>query len=185
MGSRTDAWAMPVCVRLATAGHRLAPWVVVVLLSCAPVSIDEAERKGNVTWLDQNGTPDAIAAIGRLADRSDAARTVIETRSAYDADAFRAAWGAVVRGADWGTTLLRAGLADPKRSDLAASAVDKHDARLAAFTADLEQALERLSATTQNFHVASALGAVGAKAHDAVLRRLGDPASRTTPTAGS
>jgi hypothetical protein len=146
--------------------------------SCTPTSVGEAERKGNVAWLDQSGTPDAVAALGRLADTNPAARAAIETRSAYDPNAFRASWDAIVRGSDWGATMLHAGLADPKRADLAASAVDKHDARLGAFAPDLEQALSRLSATIQNVNVSSALAAIGAPAHDAVLRRLADVATR-------
>jgi hypothetical protein len=157
---------------------RIALAGLLALAACTPSSVGEAERKGNVAWLDQNGTPDAVAALGRLADTTPAARTALETRSAFDANAFRASWDAVVRGADWGAAMLRAGLADPKRADLAASAVDKHDARLAPFTSDLEQAIERLSATLQNLNVASALAAIGPPAHDAVLRRLADTTTR-------
>lgn len=154
------------------------------LAACAPTSVAEAERKGNVAWLEQSGTPDAMAALGRLADASPAARAALETRSSFDPSAFRASWDAVVRGADWGSTMLHAGLADPKRADLAASAVDKHDARLAPFTSDLEQALSRLSATMQNMNVSSALAAIGAPAHDAVLRRLTDPSTRSAMCRG-
>ena len=171
---RATAYPRPVIVR------RPALVVLLALLvpACAPSSVGEAERKGNVAWLDENGTPDAVAALGRLADTHPAARTALETRSAFDPNAFRAAWDAIVRGADWGTAMLRAGLADPKRADLAASAVDKHDPRLVAFTADLEQAIERLSATLQNLNVASALAAIGPPARDAVVRRLTDTATR-------
>lgn len=151
---------------------------LLALAGCGPGSVAEAERSGNVAWLDQNGTPDAVAALGRLADTRPAARAALETRSAFDVNAFRASWAGIVRGADWSTTMLRAGLADPKRADLAASAVDKHDARLVPFTADLEQAVGRLSATMQNFNVSSALAAIGPPAHDAVMRRLADAATR-------
>jgi hypothetical protein len=151
---------------------------LLALASCTPSSVGEAERKGDVVWLDQNGTPDAVAALGRLADTKPAARTALETRSAFDANAFRASWDAIVRGSDWGTTMLRAGLADPKRADLAASAVDKHDARLVSFTADLEQAIERLSASLQNLNVASALAAIGPPARAALMRRLSDATTR-------
>ena len=74
--------------------------------------------------------------------------------------------------------MLRVGLADPRRADLAASAVGKHDARLVAFVSDLEQALVRLSATLQNFNVSSALASIGAPARDAVVRRLLDASTR-------
>jgi len=147
--------------------------------ACSPSSVAEAERKGDVAWLDQSGTAAAIAALGRLADGDPKARAALEARSGFDAEAFRAAWAAVVRGAPWGSEMLRAGLADPKRADQAASAVDAHDAaRAAPFVPDLEQALVRLSATLQNLNVSSALAGVGPAAHDAVARRLADASTR-------
>jgi hypothetical protein len=145
---------------------------------CRPSTIDEAERRGDVGWLDQNGTPDAVAALGRLADKNPAALSALETRSVFDVQAFRAAWDAFVRGAPWGTTMLRDGLGDARRADLAASAVSRHDERLAAFTGDLEQALVRLSATPQNFNVSSALAAIGQPAREAIVRRLEDASTR-------
>jgi hypothetical protein len=145
---------------------------------CAPSSIDEAERKGDVAWLDQSGTPAAVDALGRLADKDPKAEAALEARSSFDVEAFRAAWAAVRRGAAWGTTVFHGGLLDPKRADLAASAMDRHDPHLAAFAADLEQALVRLSATMQNFNVASTLASLGAPGHDAVVRRLTDPSTR-------
>ncbi|HEY3822254.1 MAG TPA: hypothetical protein VGL81_34050 [Polyangiaceae bacterium] len=159
----------------------LGPLAVVVALlapACAPSTIEEAERKGDVSWLDQNGTPDAVAALGRIADKNPKALAALEARSAFDVQAFRAAWNGVVRGAPWGSEMLRRGLADPARADLAASAVDRHDARLVPFIGDLEQALVRLSATLQNFNVSGALAALGKPAHDAVVRRLGDASTR-------
>jgi len=146
--------------------------------ACRPSTIEEAERKGDAAWLDQNATPDAVAALGRLAARNPKALAALEARSTFDVQAFRAAWSAVVRGEPWGAAMLRAGLADPLRADLAASAVDRHDARLAAFVTDLEQALVRLSATLQNFNVSSALAAIGKPARDAIVRRLGDASTR-------
>jgi hypothetical protein len=152
--------------------------LVMLAAGCRPSTIDEAERRGDVAWLDQNGTPDAVAAMGRLADKNPAAVSALETRSVFDRQAFRAAWDAFVRGAPWGTAMLHEGLGDAGRADLAASAVSRHDERLAAFTGDLEQALVRLSATPQNLNVSSALAAVGAPAHDAIVRRLEDASTR-------
>jgi hypothetical protein len=152
---------------------------VTTVAACSPSSVDEAERKGDVAWLEQNGTPSAIAALGRVADASPKARAALASRSSFDVEAFRAAWAAVVRGADWGPELLRAGLADPKRADQAASAMDAHDAaRIGPFVGDLEQALVRLSATLQNLNVSSALAAVGPAAHDVLGRRLADASTR-------
>lgn len=152
--------------------------VLLCLAGCRPSTIAEAERKGNVTWLDQNGTPDAVAALGRLADTKPKAVAALEARSSWDVQAFRAAWAGVLRGAPWGPQMLRAGLADPKRADLAASAVDKHDPRLVVFVPDLEAALDRLSASMQNFNVSSTLAAIGPAAHDAIVRRLADASTR-------
>ena len=154
--------------------------ILVVLLApaCTPSTIEEAERKGDAAWLDENGTPDAVAALGRLADKNPRALAALEARSSFDMQAFRAAWDGIVRGAPWGGEMLRRGLGDPKRADLAASAVVRHDARLVPFIPELEQALVRLSATLQNFNVSSALASVGKPAHDAIVRRLGDASTR-------
>ncbi len=55
--------------------------VVVLLGGCKPSTIAEAERKGDVAWLDQNGTPDSVSALGRLADTKPDAVTALEARS--------------------------------------------------------------------------------------------------------
>lgn len=156
----------------------LVPFAMLAMLACTPSSIEDAEKKGDVAWLDQNGTPDAISALGRLADHNQRAQKALETRSAFDVQAFRAAWDAVVRGAPWGTAMLRGALADPKRAELAAGGMARHDPRLAAFAGDLEQALARLSATLQNFNVSSALASIGPAAHSAIVRRLEDSSTR-------
>jgi len=152
--------------------------VLLLLGGCKPSTIAEAERKGDVAWLDQNGTPDAVAALGRLADTNPKAVAALEGRSTWDVQAFRAAWDGVLRGVPWGPTMLRGGFADPKRADLAASAVNKHDPKLVVFVPDLDAALERLSASMQNYNVSSALSAIGPAAHDAVVRRLADASTR-------
>jgi hypothetical protein len=152
--------------------------LLALLGGCKPSTIAEAERKGDVAWLDQNGTPDAVAALGRLSDTNPKAVTALEARSAWDVQAFKAAWAGVLRGMPWGSQMLRDGLADPKRADLAASAVDKHDPRLVVFVPDLEAALDRLSASMQNFNVSSTLASIGPAAHDALVRRLADASTR-------
>ncbi|MBV9946316.1 MAG: hypothetical protein JOZ69_05675 [Myxococcales bacterium] len=145
---------------------------------CRPSTIAEAEAKHDVRWLDELGTPDAVAAIGRIADVDPKGVTALEARSSYDAQAFAAAWTAVVRDAPWGGEVLRRALADPKRADLAAGAMPRADARLAGFLADLESALVRIAAGAQNLNVATALASVGPAAHDAVARRVVDAATR-------
>lgn len=149
-----------------------------LVAGCRPSTITEAEAKADVKWLDQNGTPDAIAAIGRLADKNPKAEAALEGRSSFDVHAFSAAWAAVLRDQAWGASLLRQGLADAKRADLAASAMERHEAHLAAFVTDLENALARIAAALANFNVASTLASVGPAAHQAIERRLNDAATR-------
>jgi len=157
----------------------LFPALGVLLLSaCQPSTIAEAERKGDVAWLAENGTPDAVDALGRLADTTPKAVTALEARSSFDVHPFRAAWTAGVRGATWGPKMLRDGLTDPARADLAASGMDKHDAHLVAYLPDLEAALQRLSASMQNFNLSSTLASIGPPAHDAITRRLADASTR-------
>ena len=148
------------------------------MASCRPSTIAEAERGGDVAWLDANGTPDAVAALGRVADSKPAAISALAARSKFDVQAFKAAWAAGLRGASWGPKMLRDGLVDPARADLAASAMEKRDRHLLAYVPDLEAALQRLSASLQNFNVASALASAGPPAHDAVVRRLADASTR-------
>ena len=135
-------------------------------------------------WLDENGSPDAIAALGRMADTDTRAMSALVARSSFDAGAFGAAWAAVVRRIPWGTVVLKDGLADPKRADLAASAMQKGDPRLVAFLADLEGALIRLSASPQNLNVATALASIGPPAHESLIRRLVDASTRNAMCRG-
>jgi hypothetical protein len=146
--------------------------------ACRPTTIAEAEARGDVAWLDQNGTPNAVAALGRLADKNPPAVSALEARSSFDMQAFRAAWFGALRSAPWATAMLRAGLGDPKRADSAAGAMDRHDPRLAMFLVELEAALVRLSATTQNLNVSSAMASIGATARAAIERRLLDASTR-------
>jgi len=160
------------------ADRRLAALALFALSSCRPATIAEAEAKHDIRWLDENGTPDAIAAIGRLADADEKAVAALDARSSFDPQSFVAAWAAVSRGAPWGAAAIKRGLADPKRSDLAASALGRGDPRLVPFVGDLDAALVRLSASAQNLNVASALASVGPAAQDSMQRRLADAATR-------
>jgi hypothetical protein len=159
-------------------GRGAAVVALALLAACRPSSVADAEAKGDVAWLEDNGTPDAVAALGRLADKNPKAVAALETRSAFDGQAFKAAWSAVVRGAPWGTTLLRSSLADPKRADMAAAGMERREPHLVAFLVDLEGALVRLSATLQNVNVSAALASIGPAATDAVARRLVDASTR-------
>jgi hypothetical protein len=151
---------------------------------CKPKTVAEAEARGDVAWLQQNDSPPASAALGRLADKDPRAVTALTLRSAYDLEAFRAAWDAVIRHAPWGTALIHDGLLDPKRADRAASVMTATGGHLPEFLPDLEAALVRLSATPQNVNVASALAAVGPSGHDAVERRLIDASTRPSMCVG-
>ncbi len=146
--------------------------------SCGPGTVEEAEARGDVAWLQHNDTPAAVAALGRMADHNPAATAALDLRSAYDPEAFHAAWSAVLRGAPWGPAMLHEALADPKRADPAATGMGKHDPHLALFLDDLEGALVRLSATPRNANVSSTLASMGPTARAAVERRLLDPSTR-------
>jgi hypothetical protein len=152
--------------------------VVVSLTHCRSPTLADAEKKGDIAWLDTNGSPEAVAAIGRIADSSTAAVDLLTSRAAYDVNAYIAAWTATTRGAPWGPTLLRAGLADPTRADIAASIMGRRDVHLAEFVPDLEASLVRIAASGRNGAVASVLASAGAHAVPAVQRRLEDPATR-------
>ena len=54
----------------------------------------------------------------------------------------------------------------------------KHDAHVVAYVPDLEAALQRLSASMQNFNLSSTLASVGPPARDAITRRLADASTR-------
>ncbi len=150
-----------------------------VTASCHPSTVAEAEANHDVRWLDDNGSSDAVAAMGRLADQDAKALAAIDARSSFDRQAFVSAWAAVVRGAPWGAAFIRSALADPKRADLAASAMGSADGRpMAMFVDDLEQALVRLSASPQNLNVSSALASIGVPSRAAVVRRLTDASTR-------
>jgi hypothetical protein len=152
--------------------------VALTLLSCRPSTIAEAEAKRDIQWLDENGTPDAVAAIGRLADSDAKAVAALEARSSFDMQAFVAAWAGMVRGAPWGVAMLESALADPKRADMAASAMRKGDPQLVPMLGHLESALKRIAASPQNSNVSSALASVGPPAYDAIVRRLVDASTR-------
>jgi hypothetical protein len=158
--------------------RRFLPLALLALAACRPRTIAEAEARRDIRWLDENGTPDAVAALGRIADTDPRAIAALEARSSFDVQAFVAAWAATLRSSPWGTATLRGGLADPRRADLAATALGHGDPRLASFLGDLEAALVRLSASSQNLNVSSTLASVGPPAHDAIVRRLADASTR-------
>lgn len=150
----------------------------VVLGACHTPTIQEAEQKGDVAFLAEAGTGDAIAALGRLADNAPAARAALDKRADSDVNVYLAAWSATLRNAAWGAEMLRQGLADPARAGMAASALPRRDIRVAPFVTDLEQSMSRLSASLQGSVIAAVLASIGPGAHNAVERRLIDPHTR-------
>jgi hypothetical protein len=152
--------------------------VALVVTSCKARTVGEAERDRDIGWLDANGSQEAVAALGRIADTDPRAAVAIDARAGRDAAAYVAAWNAVVRGAAWGTGTLRAGLADPARSEEAASVMGRKDPHLVPFVADLESALARLAAGRNNVALASVLASVGPEGDAPVTRRLADAATR-------
>lgn len=147
-------------------------------VACGPRNVSEAEAKRDVAWLSDHPTGDAIAALGRLADKDEKARAALEARSLTDVNVYIAAWTAVTRGAEWGSAMMRAALADPARADLAASALPRKDVRLAGFVTDLEGAISRLAAGKRAAGIAGILASIGPSAHTAIERRLIDPKTR-------
>jgi hypothetical protein len=145
---------------------------------CTPKTVAEAEKKGDVAWLDAEGSGEAVAAIGRLADQDPRAAEVIDTRAATDVNAYIAAWAAIERGAAWGTPTLRTGLGNPVRAEETASVMTRKDPRLVEFIPDLEGALVRLAASQHTTAIAAVLASVGPAADAALTRRLEDSSTR-------
>jgi len=149
-------------------------------LACGPRNVGEAENRHDVQWLADNPSSDSVAALGRLADTEEKARTALDARATKgDVNAFLAAWNAVTRNSEWGTAFLRTSLADPTRCESAATALPRKDLRLVPFINDIEGALARLAAGRRGAVVlASVLASLGVPAHAAIERRLVDAKTR-------
>lgn len=151
---------------------------LLVLFACKPKSIQDAEAKKDVAFLAEDGSPQAVAALGRLADTDQKALAAVEKKAQLDVSAYIAAWEAVKRNQPWGATLIRAGLADPTRADAASSAMPRGSPALVPFAGDLENAVVRLSAGSRGSIVAGVLASIGPPAHAHVERRLLDAKTR-------
>ncbi len=155
------------------------PSLALALLSaCSPRSVAEAERRGDVAWLDAEGSGEAVAALGRLADVDPRAAQVIDARAGTDVNAYIAAWTATRRGAGWGAATLRTGLGNPTRAEATASVMTRKDPHLIPFVPDLEGALVRLAASKHNTAISAVLASVGPAADAAITRRLADSSTR-------
>jgi hypothetical protein len=145
--------------------------------SCKPQNVAEAEAKGDVKWLAENGSPEAVSALGRLADKDPKAASWLEAHATTDSAVYIAAWEATERNAGWGPSLLRSALLDTARADAAASAMKRGSPTLVQFIADLEGAVGRVEGTRPST-VAAVLASVGAPASTVIERRLADPKTR-------
>jgi hypothetical protein len=153
-------------------------------VACKPSSVADAEARGNVAWLDQQGTPDAVAALGRLADRDEKAVEALKSRAAYDVNAYIAAWAATKRNAAWGPQMIRAGLTDPARAENAATGLPRGEPGVAVFIPELEQAITRLAAGSRGANIAAILAALGKPALAAIGRLLASPITRGAMCSG-
>jgi hypothetical protein len=176
-GPRGDATASE-SVILGNVRRALVTFALLALVACTPSSVVDAEAKRNVGWLDHEGSAEAVAALGRLADSTPTAVAALDRRAPRDPNAYLAAWNGTVRGAPWGASLLRTALADPARADVAAGMMGRGDPHLATFIGDFDAALLKLAGTQRNASVAAALVSVGAPAHDTVEKRMADAKTR-------
>jgi hypothetical protein len=83
-----------------------AALLIFVLCAWRPSRVAEAEAKGDVAWLDANGSADAIAALGRVADNDSRGVELLKKRASFDTNAYIAAWLAAKQElhAAWRTT---------------------------------------------------------------------------------
>lgn len=160
-------------------GVALALALFAAAAGCAPKDVGQAEAKKDVAWLTAAGSSDAMAALGRLADTDARAQQALESRAATDVNVYIAAWQAVTRGQAWGDRLVRTGLSDPMRAELAASVLPRKDPKLVTYVVELEGAVVRLAAGRRGSVVAGVLASVGPPAHAAVERRLVDAKTRS------
>ena len=145
--------------------RRLVPFLAAVaflaIAACRPSTSSDAEAKGDVAWLSEHDTPDAIAALGRLADKDPKAEAALATKPTLDT--YLAAWAAVVRGAPWGTKQLAAGLGAPEHAEDAAKALGRGDPHLGGLVDALEGSV-RGGCVTPCASVLASTGAGGATA---------------------
>lgn len=153
-------------------------WACVLLvLGCRPHNVAEAEAKGDVSWLEDNGSPEAVSALGRLADKDIKASNWLESHASTDSSVYIAAWEATERHAEWGPPLLKSALQDPTRADAAASAMKRGSPTLTQFIPDLASALGRAEGTRPSV-AAAILASVGGAASPVIEQRLIDPSTR-------
>jgi len=163
-----------------------------MLSACTPTSVVDAEKKKNVAWLEANGSPEAVAALGRLADDDQDAQSALAAlakatvgKATTDAgagalDVELAVWGGVERNASWAITMTKRELADPNRKQDMASAMKHGDVQIAAFIPDLEAAMPNGCDAC-----GGALASIdGPNVTSAIARRLADGETRKSMCIG-
>lgn len=161
--------------------------VLCTLSACAPSSVADAEKKKNVAWLQANGSPEAVAAIGRLADDDTRAQDALGALShatigagktdggAGALDVYLAVWAGVERNASWALAMTKTALADDNRATDMAASMKRGTPQLGAFVPDLDAALTHGCGIMCGSVLASIDGpAAGA----AIQKRLVDSATR-------
>ncbi len=164
-----------------------------MLLACTPTSVADAERKKNAAWLASNGSPEAIGALGRIADddkdAQDALAALAKTTigkattdgggSALDVEL--AVWGGVERNASWAIAMTKAELSSAERMNDMAGAMKHGSPQIATFVPDLDAALLRGCDEACGASLASIDGAA---ATGAIEKRLADASTRKAMCAG-
>lgn len=152
------------------------------MVACAPASVAEAEAQRDVSWLDANGSRDAMEALGRLADHEPRAASALAKRKG-NADAYHAAWLAHTRGARWGDDMLHAALASPDELAIAVSELPSKDPRLGDFAEDLEKGIGSAAAEPAAAAVA-VLASLGPTAKPQLIRLLDLETTRAVTCTG-
>jgi hypothetical protein len=158
---------------------RIGAAVLLACAACGPNSVAEAEAKRDVAWLEKNGSPEAMAALGRLADADPRAEAFLSARAPDDPHVYHAAWEATERGAAWGPKVLKAALeSDRAHAEQAAAAMKRGSPALLPLADDLVTSLSRGEATDRTSPTAGLLASLGAAGQPAVQRALSDGRAR-------
>lgn len=157
---------------------RGATGLLSLMVACKTASVTDAEAKGDVKYLAAQGTPEAVAALGRLADKNPAALAALDDRAGTDMNVYSAAWQATLRDAEWGPKTLRAGLSDASRVELAAIAMTRKDPHLDAFASDLDGAMRLVGNDSRAVSVPAVLASAGKAVQPFIEKRLADASTR-------
>ncbi len=167
--------------------------IFLLLASCTPQSVADAEKKRDVEWLTASGTPEAIGALGRVADDDKRAQEELDALSrstlgghaldggAGSLDVYLAVWSGVERNATWALDLTKRALGDSVRMNDMANAIKRGAPQVSTFVPELDAALERGCDMSCGAALASATGPAATSAID---KRLADPKTRDAMCSG-